>query len=59
MQSRSVAVFMKCASITAPGYRVYYTHFGPVVVVLLCGGDKRTQLADIKRAARIAEEWQE
>ena len=37
-----------------PGYRVYFVRRGPVVVVLLCGGDKRTQDADIKRAKRMA-----
>jgi putative addiction module killer protein len=37
-----------------PGYRVYFTYRGPVVVVLLAGGDKRTQSKDIKRAAAIA-----
>jgi putative addiction module killer protein len=30
-----------------PGYRVYYMRRGTVVVVLLCGGDKRTQQRDI------------
>ncbi|MGY3616088.1 type II toxin-antitoxin system RelE/ParE family toxin [Bradyrhizobium sp. USDA 10063] len=37
-----------------PGYRVYFTYRGLVVVVLLAGGDKRTQSKDIKRAAAIA-----
>jgi len=41
------------------GYRVYFTQRGPVIVLLLCGGDKRTQSADIKRAIAIAKEWQE
>lgn len=39
------------------GYRVYFVQRGPVVVVLLCGGDKSTQQADIARAKTIAEEW--
>jgi putative addiction module killer protein len=26
-----------------PGYRVYYLHRGAQIVVLLCGGDKRTR----------------
>jgi putative addiction module killer protein len=38
------------------GYRVYYVHRGEQVVVLLCGGDKRTQRKDIERALRLAEE---
>jgi putative addiction module killer protein len=37
-----------------PGYRVYFTQRGPVVVILLCGGDKRTQNADIRRAEKLA-----
>jgi len=40
-----------------PGYRVYYLQRGPVIVLLLCGGDKRTQDADIKRAIAITKEW--
>lgn len=39
-----------------PGYRVYYVQRGEVVVILLCGGDKSTQAADIKRAKEIASE---
>lgn len=37
-----------------PGYRVYFTQRGAVLVVLLCGGDKSTQQADITRAKAIA-----
>ena len=33
-----------------PGYRVYFARVGLVVVLLLCGGDKRAQEKDIKRA---------
>jgi putative addiction module killer protein len=40
-----------------PGYRVYFTRRGRFVALLLCGGDKRTQDADIKRAIEIAEDW--
>ena len=42
-----------------PGYRVYFMRHGPLVIVLLAGGDKRTQDADIERAITIAEEWKE
>jgi putative addiction module killer protein len=37
-----------------PGYRVYYKKQGHEVVILLAGGDKRTQANDIKTALRIA-----
>ena len=37
-----------------PGYRVYFTKQGREIVVLLAGGDKRTQSADIKTALRLA-----
>ena len=37
-----------------PGYRVYFKSIGHEVVILLAGGDKRTQDADIKRAIRLA-----
>lgn len=40
-----------------PGYRIYYLRHGPVLVVLLAGGDKSTQESDIKRAIDIAKEW--
>jgi len=40
-----------------PGYRIYYMHRGQALVVLLCGGDKRTQQAGIARARRIAADW--
>nr|MBV6629377.1 type II toxin-antitoxin system RelE/ParE family toxin [Oceanococcus sp. HetDA_MAG_MS8] len=40
-----------------PGYRVYYMRRGELLIVLLCGGDKRTQRKDIERAKTIADEW--
>ncbi|GHV47475.1 hypothetical protein AGMMS49546_37130 [Spirochaetia bacterium] len=39
-----------------PGYRLYYTVRGGTVVILICGGDKRGQEADIKRANIILKE---
>ena len=42
-----------------PGYRVYFMRRDRVVVVLLCGGDKRTQDSDIKLAIKIAKDWTE
>ena len=42
-----------------PGYRVYFVQHGPVVIVLLCGGTKKTQQADIARAIEIANDWRD
>jgi putative addiction module killer protein len=36
-----------------PGYRVYFKEVGQTLVVLLAGGDKRTQAKDIKSALRL------
>jgi putative addiction module killer protein len=41
------------------GYRLYFMQRGAVLVVLLAGGDKSTQDADIKRAIEIAKEWRD
>jgi putative addiction module killer protein len=37
-----------------PGYRVYFKKRGRSVVILLAGGDKKTQKQDIKTALRLA-----
>lgn len=42
-----------------PGYRVYFTRRGPLVIVLLVGGDKRSQGADIERAIAMAKDWKD
>jgi putative addiction module killer protein len=42
-----------------PGYRVYFIHRGNAVVILLAGGDKRTQGKDIGRAQQIARALEE
>ncbi len=41
------------------GYRVCYAPAGVQVVLLLCGGDKRTQDKDIDRACEYWIDWQE
>jgi putative addiction module killer protein len=39
-----------------PGYRLYYCIRDNKIIVLLCGGDKRSQQTDIKKAAELAGE---
>ena len=39
------------------GYRVYCGRHGKTIVILLCGGDKGRQAADIKRAKELWTEW--
>lgn len=39
-----------------PGYRVYYFQRDKELVILVCGGDKRTQDADVAFAKRLKEE---
>ena len=42
-----------------PGYRVYYSIISRNLVLLLCGGDKSRQAADIKRALEYLEDYRE
>jgi putative addiction module killer protein len=42
-----------------PGYRVYYALAGRSCVLLLCGGDKRKQVSDIKRALEYLKDYRE
>jgi putative addiction module killer protein len=42
-----------------PGYRVYFVQRGSVLIVLLCGGDKGSQYADILKAQALARELEE
>ncbi|GHV86182.1 toxin, RelE family protein [Spirochaetia bacterium] len=37
-----------------PGYRVYFKDTGKEIIILLCGGEKTTQEADIANAKEIA-----
>jgi putative addiction module killer protein len=42
-----------------PGYRVYYALVVRACVFLLCGGDKRKQASDIRRALEYLEDYRE
>lgn len=44
---------------TEQGVRMYFTFEGNKVIVLLCGGDKRDQRKDIKRAKRYYADYKE
>jgi putative addiction module killer protein len=39
-----------------PGYRLYFTREGALLVLLLCGGDKSSQDRDIRQAKALAKE---
>lgn len=42
-----------------PGYRVYYVKQGGTIVILLSGGDKSSQDADIKKAKQMAKQLED
>ncbi len=42
-----------------PGYRLYFSQIGSLVILLLCGGDKSTQTQDIVRAKQYWTDFQE
>ena len=42
-----------------PGYRVYFAKRGALVFLLLCGGDKSSQVTDIAKARVMAEELED
>ena len=42
-----------------PGYRVYYMKRGPIIIILLSGGNKSSQRSDIAKAQSIAAQWKD
>ena len=40
-----------------PGYRVYFKKQNKEIIILLCGGNKKTQHRDIEIAKQLAQEW--
>jgi len=42
-----------------PGYRIYYTKKGDSIILLICGGDKSTQINDIDKAKEILKELEQ
>jgi putative addiction module killer protein len=42
-----------------PGYRMYLSRQGPVLVLLLCGGDKSDQSRDVERAIAYLKDWKQ
>jgi putative addiction module killer protein len=42
-----------------PGYRVYFVQRGKILIILLCGGNKKTQSKDIAAAKAMARDLKE
>ena len=53
-RSRSEVACRRCGSTTVPGYRVYFVRRGEALVILLAGGDTRTQNHDIAMVIKLA-----
>jgi len=49
--------FVRATDRLGPGYRVYYAMIGGDCLLLLCGGDKRKQSADIERALEYLKDY--
>jgi putative addiction module killer protein len=49
----------ECKLDFGPGYRVYFGKDGQKLIILLCGGDKKTQERDIAKARKYWQEYKE
>ena len=43
---------------TGPGYRVYFSKQGEMIILLLCAGEKKSQIRDIKKAEKVLKDWE-
>ena len=59
MRNRWAAASWRGASTGGPGYRIYFSRQGARVVILLAGGTKRRQAADIADAKASWSEYRE
>ncbi len=41
------------------GYRLYFSEINNVIILLISGGDKSTQVKDIKKAKEYLQQWKE
>ncbi|UXL38303.1 MULTISPECIES: type II toxin-antitoxin system RelE/ParE family toxin [Pseudomonas] len=58
--TKSIGAGLKEARIDyGPGYRLYFMQHGHQWIVLLCAGDKSSQVRDIKQARLIAKAYKE
>lgn len=39
------------------GYRIYYTEYNDIIILLINGGDKSDQQKDIENAKKLLQEW--
>ena len=53
-RSRSEVACRKCEIDYGSGYRVYFVRRGEALVILVAGGDKRTQNHDVAMAIKLA-----